>query len=159
MGAGTWIIGAKAKKYIMNNTITLGAGVFKMCLVTTAGSAHLSAFQYGTISTWASIVNEVTGGGYTANGKNIVPATGYFTTGASARSMKFGLSTVGLSFTANGSSIVNIRYAVIRNSTGAGAGKGLMYVALTTTQYSLTSPNILTVKGVASPAGALFTFA
>ena len=32
MAAGTWKIYAKAKQYIGNGTITLGAGVFKMQL-------------------------------------------------------------------------------------------------------------------------------
>ena len=163
MAAGTWVVAGKAKKYIGNGTITLGAGVFKMSLCTTAASAALSAVQAATISTWASVRTsagrEVAGGGYTVNGKNIVPVTGYWTTGASAKSQKFALSTVGLSFTANGSSVVNIRYAIIRNSTGSNAGKILMYSALTTTQFTLASPNILTVKGAASPAGSLFTLA
>jgi hypothetical protein len=150
MGAGTWQIGGKAKKYICNNTITMGVGVFKMCLVTTAGSAALSAIKAGARSTWASVGSEVTGGGYAAGGKNLVPATAKWTAGASTNSWKFTYSTVGLVFTANGSSIVNIRYAVIRNSTGAGAGKVLCYAALTTTQFTLASPNTLTILPAAT---------
>ena len=146
MAAGTWTVAGKAKKYIVNNTVTLGAGVFKMMLCKTSASAALSAVGAGARSTWASVGSEVTGGGYTANGKNLVPATGGWTAGASAKSWKFTMSTIGLVFTANASSIVNIRYAVIRNSTGAGAGKILCYAPLTTTQFTLASPNTLTIK-------------
>lgn len=150
MGAGAYQLAGKAKKYIVNNTITLGVGVFKMCLVTTAGSAALSAIKAGTRSTWASVGSEVTGGGYTANGKNLPPATGGWTAGVSTNSWKFKYTASGLVFTANASSIVNIRYAVIRNSTGAGAGKVLCFATLTTTQFTLASPNTLTLKPAAT---------
>ena len=145
MAAGTWTVAGKAKKYIVNNTITLGSGVFKMCLVPTAGSAALSAFGAGARSTWASVASEISArGGYAAGGRSI---TGFgWTAGASAKSWKFTYLSTGLVFTASGSSLINIRYAVIRNSTGAGAGKVLCYAPLTTTQFTLASPNTLTIK-------------
>jgi hypothetical protein len=40
-------------------------------------------------------------GGYTSGGKELVPATGQWTVGASAKQMKFTYSTVGLTFTAS----------------------------------------------------------
>ena len=150
MGAGTWQIAGKAKKYICNNTITMGVGVFKMCLVTTAGSAALSAIKAGARSTWASVGSECAGGGYAAGGKNVVPATLQWTVGASTNSFKLTMSTIGLVFTANGSSLVNVRYAVVRNSTGAGAGKVLCFVALSTAQFTVTTPNTLTIKPAAT---------
>lgn len=157
MAAGTWTVAGKVKKYIVNNTVTLGVGVFKMMLCKTSASAALSAVGAGTRSTWASVGSEISArGGYVAGGRNIVPATGQWTAGASAKSWKFTMSTIGLVFTASNSSLINVRYAVIRNSTGAGAGKILCYAALTTAQFTVTSPNTLTILPAAT---GIFTLA
>ena len=135
-----------AKKYIGNGTITLGAGVFKMVLATSA--SNTSTF---TLSTYASVTNEIAAtGGYTTGGKNLVPATAQWTVGASAKQMKFTMSTVGLAFTASGASLTNIRYAILRNSTGANAGKLLCFCQLSSAQFTVTSPNTLTVLPAAT---------
>lgn len=141
MAASAWQLYNKAKRYIGNGTITLGAGVFKMALASSASNA--STF---TLSTWASVTNEIAAtGGYVAGGRNLVPATAQWTTGASAKQMKFTMSTVGLTFTASGASLTNVKYAIIRNSTGAGAGKLLCWCYLSTSQFTVTSPNTLTI--------------
>jgi len=64
--------------------------------------------------------------------------------------MKFTMSTVGLAFTASGASLTNIKYAILRNSTGAGAGKLLCFCQLSSTQFTVTSPNTLTVLPAAT---------
>ena len=146
MAASAWQLYNSAKKYIGNGTITLGAGVFKMVLATSASST--STF---TLSTYASVTNEIAAtGGYTTGGKNLVPATGQWTVGASAKQMKFTMSTVGLAFTASGASLTNIKYAIIRNSTGATAGKLLCFCQLSSSQFTVTSPNTLTVLPAAT---------
>jgi len=151
MAAGTWVVGGKVKKYIVNNTVTLGGGIFRMALCRTSASARLSAVGAGTVSTWASIVGEITAqGGYVASGRTIGPATGKWTAGASSKQWKFTMSTVGLAFTASGAALNNVRYAVIRNSTGAAAGKILCYVALSTAQFTISSPNVLTILPAAT---------
>ncbi len=100
MAATAWQLYSYAKRYIGNGTITLGAGVFKMVLARTSSNA--STF---TISTYAQITAEISAtGGYTTGGKNLVPATAQWTVGASAKQMKFTMSTVGLAFTASGAS-------------------------------------------------------
>jgi len=72
MAASAWQLYNSAKKYIGNGTITLGAGVFKMVLATSA--SNTSTF---TLSTYASVTNEIAAtGGYTTGGKNLVPANG-----------------------------------------------------------------------------------
>lgn len=155
MAAGTWKIYAKAKRYIANGTITLGAGVFKMQLHRASASAAILVLS--TRSTNASIPGEISAtGGYVAGGRNLVPATAQWTLGASARAMKFTYSTVGLIFTASGAALNNIKYALIRNSTGAGAGKLLCFCTLSTAAFSVTSGNTLTV---APPAAGVFTLA
>ena len=80
-----------------------------MALFTSASNA--STF---TLSTFASLTNQIAAtGGYVSGGKALVPATGQWTTGASAKQMKFTYSTVGLTFTASGSSLTDVKYAVI----------------------------------------------
>ena len=155
MAAGTFKIFGKAKKYMGNGTITLGAGVFKMMLCRASASAKLLLLS--TVSTWASIPGEISArGGYAANGRNILPATGSWGSGASSRQMKFYYSTAGLVFTANGSALNNIKYAVIRNATGSGAGKLLCFCTLSATAFSISSPNTLTITPAAT---GVFTLA
>lgn len=152
MAASAWQLYNKAKQHIGNGTITLGAGVFKMLLATSASNA--STF---TLSTYASITNEIAAtGGYTTGGKNLVPATAQWTVGASAKQYKFTMTAAGLAFTASGASLTNIKYAVIRNSTGAGAGKLLCFCQLSSSQFTVTSPNTLTVLPAAT---GIFTLA
>lgn len=153
--AGTWKIYAKAKYYIGNGTITLGAGVFKMCLLRPSASAAIKVLS--TRSTWASIPGEISArGGYAANGRNLLPATAKWIVGASARSYAFTYSTIGLVFTANGSALNNIKYALIRNSTGGGAGHCVCFCTLSTGQFTVASPNTLTI---APAALGVFTMA
>jgi len=146
MAATAWQLYNKAKQSIGNGTITLGAGIFKMVLART--SSNCTTF---TLSTYAQITAEISAtGGYTTGGKNLVPATALWTVGASAKQYKFTMSTVGLAFTASGASLNNIRFAILRNSTGAGAGKLLCYCALSSSQFTVTSPNTLTVLPAAT---------
>lgn len=148
MAAGTWKVFGKAKKYIGNGTITLGAGVFKMSLHRASASAALLLLS--TRSTFASIPGEISArGGYVAGGRNLLPATGSWVS-VSAKAQKFTYSTVGLVFTASGSALNNIKYAVIRNSTGAGAGKVLCFCTLSTAAFTVTSPNTLTITPAAN---------
>jgi len=146
MAATAWQLYNSAKKYIGNGTITLGAGVFKMLLATSASNA--STF---TLTAYSQITNEIAAtGGYTTGGKNLVPATAYWTSGASAKQMKFTMSTVGLAFTASGASLTNIKYAILRNSTGSTAGRLLCFCQLSSSQFTVTSPNTLTVLPAAT---------
>lgn len=144
MAAGTWKVFGKAKKYFGNGTITLGAGVFKLSLHRASASAAL--LQLSTRSTFASIPGEISAtGGYATGGRNVVPATAQWTVGASARQYKFTYSTVGLVFTGSGAALNNIKYAVIRNSTGAGAGKLVCFCTLSTAAFTIASGNTLTI--------------
>ena len=146
MAATAWQLYNKAKQYIGNGTITLGAGVFKMVLANSASNA--STF---TLTAYSQLTGEISAtGGYVSGGKNLVPATALWTVGASAKQFKFTMSTVGLAFTASGASLTNIKYAILRNSTGAGAGKLLCFCQLSSSQFTVTSPNTLTVLPAAT---------
>ena len=146
MAATAWQLYNKAKQYIGNGTITLGAGVFKMVLANTASNA--STF---TLTAYSQLTGEISAtGGYVSGGKNLVPATALWTVGASAKQFKFTMSTVGLAFTASGASLTNIKYAILRNSTGATAGRLLCFCRLSSSQFTVTSPNTLTVLPAAT---------
>lgn len=152
MAAQAWKVFGKAKKYLGNGTITLGAGVFKMCLLRSSATALGLSAKNTSRSTWASLsAVEITAqGGYAAHGRNVAPATGQWTTGASANQYKFTYTTSGLVFTANGATLLNIRFAVIRNSTGSNAGNLLCYCSLSSAAFSITSPNTLTILPAAT---------
>ena len=142
MAASAWQLYNDGKRYIGNGTIQLGVNNFKMALFTSA--SNTSTF---TLSTFASLTNEISAtGGYVSGGKALVPATGQWTVGASAKQMKFTYSTIGLTFTASGASLNNIKYAVIYNS----AGKLLCFCQLSSTQFTVSSPNTLTVLPAAT---------
>jgi hypothetical protein len=149
MAATAWQLYNTAKRYIGNGTIELGAGNFKMALFRTSSNA--STF---TLSTFASLTAQISAtGGYVSGGKALVPATGQWTTGASAKQMKFTYSTVGLTFTASGASLTNIRYAVITfgaSAAVASARKLVCFCQLSSAQFTVSSPNTLTVLPAAT---------
>jgi|TARA_R110000764_G_scaffold68094_1_gene141423 hypothetical protein len=141
MAATAWQLYNEAKKYIGNGTITLGAGVFKMVLAQSASNASTLTF-----SIYTQINNEVANaGGYITGGRNLVPATSQWTVGASAKQMKFTQTTAGLTFTASGANLVNIKYAIIRNSVSGSDGKLLCFCRLSSSQFTVTTPNTLTI--------------
>lgn len=142
MAATAWQLYNDGKRYIGNGTIQLGVNNFKMALF--RSSSNASTF---TLSTFASLTNEISAtGGYVTGGKALVPGTGQWTVGASAKQMKFTYSTVGLTFTASGASLNNIRYAVIYQSSG----KLLCFCQLSSAQFTVSSPNTLTVLPAAT---------
>lgn len=148
MAATAWQLYNSAKQYIGNGTITLGAGSFKMALANSA--SNTSTF---TLDTFGSLTGEISAtGGYTSGGKELVPATGQWITGASAKQIKFTYSTVGLTFTASGAPLTNVKYAVVTFGASAGvasARKLLCFCQLSSSQFTVASPNTLTVL----PAG------
>jgi hypothetical protein len=157
MSVGTWKIYTRAKRYIATGSITLGAGVFKLSLMRASASANILKVTNGGISTFASVGGEISAtGGYATGGRNLTPATGKWTVGASTHQMKFTGTTTGLVFTANAAALNNIKYALIRNSTGVGAGKVVCFCTLSTTPFTISSGNTLTITPAAT---GIFTLA
>ena len=154
MAATAWQLYNSAKKYIgSGSTITLGVGVFKMVLASaSSNAATFTLSAYGGGGALTSVTNEIAAtGGYVTGGKNLVPATAQWTVNpSSAKQMKFTMSTVGLAFTASGAPLTNIKYAIIRNSTGAAAGKLLCFCQLSSANFTVASPNTLTVLPAAT---------
>ena len=154
MAATAWQLYNSAKKYIgSGSTITLGVGVFKMVLASaSSNAATFTLSAYGGGGALTSVTNEIAAtGGYVTGGKNLVPATAQWTVNpSSAKQMKFTMSTVGLAFTASGAPLTDIKYAIIRNSTGAAAGKLLCFCRLSSANFTVASPNTLTVLPAAT---------
>ena len=138
MAATAWLLYNEAKKYIGNGTIVLGTSSFKLKLTTSASNA--STF---TLSTFASVSNEISArGGYVANGKALT--TMVWTVGASAKQYKFDADDV--VFTASGSALNNVKFAVI----GLSGGKALCWSRLSSSQFTISSPNTLTIQMAAT---------
>jgi hypothetical protein len=153
---GTWKIYAQAKKRIGNGGITLGAGIFKMSLHRTSASTNIIVLS--TRSKFSSVGSEITAqGGYAAGGRTIGPATGQWTVGASAKQYKFTYTTAGLVFTASGAALNNIRFALLHFSSGAiTSGFVLCFASLSSAQFTISSPNTLTILPAAT---GVFTLA
>ncbi len=134
MAATAWLLYNKAKLNIGNGTIVLGTTAIKMKLTTSASNA--STF---TLSTFASISNEISArGGYVAGGRALASQT--WAVGASAKQYRYGAAD--LVFTASGSSLINVKFAAL----GVSGGKALCWSKLSTSPFTITSPNTLTVQ-------------
>ena len=148
MAATAWQLYNNGKRYIGNGVIELGVSNFKMALFRTSASATVNDFA---LSTFGSLAAEISAtGGYVSGGKALVPATGQWTVGASAKQMKFTYSTIGLTFTASGAPLTNVRYAVIYKDGVGSAAKLLCFCALSSAQFTVSSPNTLTVLPAAT---------
>lgn len=134
MAASAFLFYNEAKKYIGNGTIQLGTSALKLKLTTSASNA--STF---TLSTFASVSSEIgTSGGYVANGKAL--ATMAWTIGASAKQYKFDADD--LIWTATGGPLTNVKFGVI----GISGGKALCWSKLSTSQFTVTIGNTLTIQ-------------
>lgn len=153
MAAGAWKIFTRAKRLIgtggaamTSGGVTLGAGIFKMTLHRASASANLLKITNTGISTYASVTGEISQrGGYTTGGKALSPNAGKWTVGSSTKAIKFTMTTAGLVFSAASSALNNIKYAVIRTSSGAGAGKVVCFCTLSTAAFNVTSGNTMTI--------------
>jgi len=123
-----------AKKNIGNGQIVLGAAQLRVKLCTSASNASTAA-----LSNFASITGEISArGGYVAGGRSLLSQV--WTVGASVRSYKYDAADI--VFTASGSALNNVKFAVI----GVNAGKALCWSKLSAAQFTVTSPNTLTIQ-------------
>ena len=145
MAATAWTFYNRAKKKLAQTTggIRLDSGIFKMSLHTSASDAS-GATQ--------SIFSEITGqiavaGGYAAGGRTIAGVA--WTVAGDPGSAKW--DATDLVFTASGANLSNIKFAVIHWSVGSTtSGPLLCWSRLSTTQFSVTSGNTLTVQFAAA---------
>ena len=132
MAASAWKVYNETKKYLENGTIDLDTNVLKIALY--KSSSNVSTF---TLSAQSEFTNVVNAAGYTGAKTlgNVV-----VTAGASASSIKFDASDV--IFTASGADVTSIMYAAIYVS----GGKALCWSKLSSSVFSVTSGNTLTVQ-------------
>lgn len=162
MAAQAWKIYGIAKRKLGNNTagIRLDSGIFKMSLHRSAATANITDLT--GITTFGSILNEISSrGGYptsgSTGGNSLPPAAGQWTQGASNEQMKWTYTTAGIVFTASNSDLINIKFACIHYSSGAvNSGFPLCYASLSSAQFTISSPNTLTVLPAAT---GVFTLA
>jgi hypothetical protein len=141
MAASAWEVYNEAKKFIGAGTLILSTAK-RISLHTSASNASTK-----TLSIYSELTNEVgSGNGYSSSGKSL--ATVAWTQGASAGQYKFDADDV--VWTATGGSIANIKFAVISNVSGGASGKLLCKSRLTSSQFTLSSGNTLTLQMNAS---------
>jgi len=139
MAATAWTFYNDAKKKIGNGTILLDAGIWKMQLATSASNASTT-----TISIASQITGEIAvAGGYAAGGRTIAGVA--WTAAGDPASVKW--DATDLVFTASGANLSNVKFAVIHTSVGSvTSGHLLVWSRLSTSQFSVTSGNTLTVQ-------------
>lgn len=133
---GAWTFYNEFKKYLGNGDAQMD-GQFRVSLFTSASNAATA-----TLSIISEVTNEVTeANGYSSSGKALVETWG---TGASASEFRFDATAV--IWTATGGNIANIKYAVIwASGASAGARKLVCYSQLSTSQFTVTTGNTLTL--------------
>jgi hypothetical protein len=153
MAAQAWKLYAAAKRKLGRGELTLHTGVFRMSLYRNSASGTITSLS--AISIKSSVAGEISAvGGYAVGGKAVAAAT--WTAGASALQMRFTYTTAGLVFTASGASLSSIRYALIFKSASAGGGPAICYCSLSSANFTITSPNTLTILPAAT---GVFTLA
>ena len=141
MAAGAWKVFNKAKHAIGNGTLSLSATTFHICLAQSSSNLKTTASARPLIML-GSVTNQVASTtGHPTGGDELAGETW---TGTSTQ--KFDCTDH--VFTALGSPIVAIKYAIIyATGASAAASKLLCYSTLTTTQIaSLAATNTLTIQ-------------
>lgn len=153
--AQAWKIYSAAKRKIGRGELTLHTGVFRMSLHRNSASGTITSLS--AISIFSSIVGQIStqAPAYPAGGKTLPSAI--WTVGASALQIKFTYLSAGLTFTASSLALTNVRYALIRKSSGSTtSGHPLCYCSLSSAAFTISIPNTLTILPAAT---GVFTMA
>ena len=146
MAATAWELYNLSKKKLGNGTIQLGVNTFLMHLF--KGSSNASTL---TLNLFGSVTNEVNTGSYAS--KTLASVT--WTTGANAATYR--LDSNDVVFSASGSNMTSIQFAVVRVSgASAGANNLLMKSKLSSAVFTVNDGNTLTVQINASGYFELF---
>jgi hypothetical protein len=137
MAASAWRIYNEGKKYLLTADLDLNGAAVRVKLLAGTKSAAVSNY---TRSTFASLTHITTNLG---NAILSLPSI-LVTAGASAKEIKF--DSTAFIFSASGGTVTSIQYAVI----GISGGKALAWCKLTTSVFSLSSGNTLTITPHAS---------
>ena len=138
MAVGAWTFYNEFKKYMADGSIDLDTSLFRVSLYTSA--SDVATVTQSVISELSGEVTEANG--YSSSGKRLSARA--WAAGASAGEMRFDSTAV--FWSANGGNIANIKFAVIWVSgASAGARKLVCYSQLSTSQFTLTSGNRITI--------------
>ena len=144
MAAGAWKVFNRAKKAIGNGTMSLSATTFHICLAQSSSNLKTTASARPLIML-GSVTNQVASTtGHPTGGDAL--AGEVWTAGSTASTLKFDVTDH--VFTALGSPILAIKYAIIyATGESAAAQKLLCYSTLTTSPIaSLAATNTLTIQ-------------
>lgn len=146
MAAGTFDFYNKFKEYMADGTLDLDANTFDIHLSKSTGN-----YATKTLSTYGSLTDLLTDVNAVKQLSNVL-----WTTGASAGQMKFDADDVVM--TASGSAFTSIFAAIITQRAGASdqapTNRLIAFVTLSTTQFSVSTGNTLTIT---MPATGIFT--
>lgn len=137
MAASAWQFYNEAKGKMGSAEWTFASNGFRMALFLSNSNATTR-----TLSLYSELTNEVaSANNYTQGGKLLSGNT--WATGASAGEYRF--DTTAKIWTASGGNISGIKYAVIYKSASAGGGPLLLASTLTSSPFSISDTNTLTV--------------
>ncbi len=138
MAEGAWRFFHSGREYLMDGEFDLDGDTFKLTLHTSA--AALTTALLSTITIFSSVGNEVaTTSGYSTSGTELQSVT--WQSGASSAEIRFDCADIVV--TALGSTIANIKFAVISES--AGNQRLMCYSRLSTAEYDVTAGNTHTI--------------
>lgn len=150
MAASAWAFFNKAKKLLSQSASGIrldGGNTFRISLHTSASNLGTSA-SARVLSTMAGIAGEITpAGGYVAGGDALTNVA--WTLQGDPASIKWDADDV--VFTASGANLSGIQFAVIHMSAGgAASGYPICWSELSTSPFSVTSGNTLTIQFAAA---------
>ena len=134
MAAGAWKINPNAKIHLGNGDFDLASAIFNLTLQSIGASANILT---GAVSIFTSLGSQVTGGGYNAGG-NTLSSNTYALSGQNGKFDSSDWVVTG--------SIASIKYAYIMQSISATSGFLLCYSTLSTSPFSVTGVNTLTIQ-------------
>lgn len=162
MAVGAWVMNKRFKRAMGRGTIVLQTQQCRMVFITSAGSARVSA-AIASLSTYGSLVSapsyEVAATGHYSTGggtRGKVSGTWTATGTASVGQSRFSFATSRIWTAGAGSSITNIKYAVLFLSAASAHAKSIICISkLSTAQFTVTSGNTITI----SQSGGVFNLA
>jgi hypothetical protein len=110
------------------------------------GSSSVSTLTFSTFSQLST--RQASGGAYTAGGKYLAPSAGTWTLAGSTVTLDY--TSLGITFTASGSNINAVQYAVIYKDGASASAKLLCWSKLSSSAFDVADPNTLTVLPAAT---------
>jgi|TARA_R110000823_G_scaffold314991_1_gene445229 hypothetical protein len=147
MAATAWQVYYKAKQYLGDNTIQLGTAQMRMVLASAGSNAATLTLSNYVVGGASGLNGEVAAGGTYVQGGNAFTPT---FSGGTVTAAKYTMATAGVAFTASGSNITGVKFAVIRSSATSTTGKLLCFCQLSSANFNVVAPNTLTVLPAAA---------